>query len=251
MPVFNRERFVAQAVRSVLAQPEADLELLVCDDGSGDGSVSAAREAIGGDRRATLHAWEHQGLTHTLARAHELAKGDLLGWVDSDDVLHAGAVARCVRALTEHPQAGMVYTHHDMIDERGKSLGVGARCAIAYSPQRLLVDFMTFHFRLFRRGAFEQCGGINTQMSVAQDYDLCLRMSEVAQIVCVPSVLYSYRTSSDSISNAKRLEQIEASAGAVRRALQRRGMAEKVELSVDIVARFSIRPRGQGGWSQA
>lgn len=255
--LFNRERFVAQAIRSVLTQTHPNLQIIICDDGSTDASREVAAQAIAGDSRATLVALTHAGINPTLAHAHTLAQGDFVGWVDSDDLLHPQAVEACLAAMAARGATpgqrapGIVYTHHDIINERGESQGLGQRCTIPYSPQRLLVDFMTFHFRLLRRSVFEQAGGINTSMALAQDYDLCLRMSEVAPIVCLPKVLYSYRAAQDSVSNAKRLEQIEASAGAVRRALQRRGLADKAELQVDIVARFSIRPKGSGGWSQA
>jgi GT2 family glycosyltransferase len=104
---------------------------------------------------------------------------------------------------------------------------------------------------LYRRDAYERAGGINTSFMTAQDYDFCLRMSEVTEIACIPEPLYLYRMASDSISHVKRLEQIESSARAIREALVRRGLADRAELRVEIVGKFSIRPKGQGGWNQA
>lgn len=244
IPLYNRERCIGSAIASALAQTYAPLEIIVCDDGSTDRSREEALKAIGTDRRATVHAFAHRGINATLASAHELASGELVGWLDSDDLLHPQAVKKCVAVLQAKPGAGLVYTHHQVIDYAQRVLGVGQRCSIPYSPQRLLVDFMTFHFRLFRKSVFEAVGGINTQMALAQDYDFCLRMSEAAEIVCLPEVLYSYRAASDSVSNTRRLEQIEASADAVRRALARRGLSERAELHVDIIARFTIQKKG-------
>lgn len=251
MPLYNRERYVAAAVRSVLAQSFRDFELLICDDGSTDGSLAAAREAAGTDPRVRIFAMEHAGLARTLQRAHEHVTTPFIGWLDSDDMLAPLALERTHQVLARHPTVGAVYTHHVMINDAGQMLGIGQRCGIPYSKDRLLVDFMTFHFRLYRRDAYERAGGINTSFHTAQDYDFCLRLSEVTDFLCIPEPLYLYRMASDSISHVRRLEQIESSARAIREALERRGLADKAELRVEIVGRFSIRPKGQGGWNQA
>jgi len=251
MPLYNRERYVAAAIKSVLAQTFHDFELLICDDGSTDGSLAAAREAAGDDPRVRIFALEHSGLAPTLKRAHEHVTTPFIGWLDSDDMLAPAALERTYNALVRNPAVGAVYTHHVMINDAGQVLGLGQRCGIPYSKDRLLVDFMTFHFRLYRRDAFERAGGINTSFTTAQDYDFCLRLSEVCDFLCVPEPLYLYRMAGDSISHVKRLEQIESSARAIREALVRRGLADKAELRVEIVGKFSIRPKGQGGWNQA
>jgi glycosyltransferase involved in cell wall biosynthesis len=249
--VYNRARFVGEAIRSVLAQRERAIELLICDDGSTDGSLDAARAAAGSDVRVRVFAWEHAGVAATIRRAHEHVTAPCIGWVDSDDVLEPSAVERTLAVLEARADVGMVYTHHTIINERGEVQGLGQRCVIPYSKERLLVDFMTFHFRLYRRDAYERAGGINTSFVTAHDYDFCLRMSEVTNVACVAEALYRYRTSEDSLSHVKRIEQIESAARAIREALVRRGMADKAELRVEIVGRFSIRPTRGGGWNQA
>ena len=79
--------------------------------------------------------------------------------------------------------------------------------------------------------------------SVADDYDLCLRISEIAQIQHLPVPLYFYRLHADSESKKRRGEQIEASAAAIRRALERRGLAEKYELEVEYRPRYTLRKK--------
>jgi GT2 family glycosyltransferase len=85
------------------------------------------------------------------------------------------------RELPQH-RYRLVYTNHQIIDTQGNSQGCGHRCQIPYPKDRLLVDFMTFHFRLMRRESFEQAGGINPCFEEAVDYDLCLRLSEITTI---------------------------------------------------------------------
>ena len=83
---------------------------------------------------------------------------------------------------------------------------------------------MTFHFRLIRRTVFNQVGGINTDFIYSQDYDLCLRLSEVTEVHHVNKPLYFYRAHAENISHQKRLEQIYFMEKAVSEALERRAL---------------------------
>jgi glycosyltransferase involved in cell wall biosynthesis len=246
IPAYNRERFVGAAVRSVLAQTRRDFELIVWDDGSTDGTVAAAREAAGGDPRVRVVAGEHRGVSATLNAAIRSSGGAYVGWVDSDDGLAPEALAETAPVLDADPGIGMVYTKYFSTDANGRVRGVGKRCAIPYSRERLLVDFMTFHFRLIRRRVFDQVGGLDETAISAEDYDLCLRLSEVTEIRHVDKPLYFYRVHDDSESQAGRVRQILASRDAINRALQRRGMAETHELRVQIIGQFRLHRKPPG-----
>ncbi len=87
------------------------------------------------------------------------------------------ALAETAKIFENNPDIGLVYTDYLLIDKHNKVLGKGTRCQIPYSKDRLLVDFMIFHFRLMRKAVFEQAYGIDENSGLAQDYDLCLRIS--------------------------------------------------------------------------
>jgi GT2 family glycosyltransferase len=108
------------------------------------------------------------------------------------------------------------------------------------------VDFMTFQFRLMRRELFERAGGIDETMAGAEDYDFCLRLSEICEFAHVPQALYFYRAHGSSTSSSKRIEQILASREAVQRALVRRGLAADYEIRVRFMGRFKLRRIEQG-----
>lgn len=239
----NRARFIEAALRSVLTQTWSDLEVVVWDDGSSDGSVEVVKRVAATDRRVRLHRGEHQGVVAAQREANALARGGLVGWVDSDDLLVRTALEETVAHLEAHPTSGLVYTQHVVIDAENRSAGLGARCAIPYSPRRLLVDFMTHHFRLFRREVWERTGGVDGSLATSPDYDFCLRASEVTEITHLARPLYCYRVHPGQISAERRLEQIASAAAAVRAALARRGMAAELELTVEVRSRFSLTPR--------
>lgn len=243
MPFYNTEAFLDAAISSVRRQTRRELELLLWDDGSADGSRAIAERHAAEDPRVRLVSTERRGYTRALAALHEAAKGTYIGWVDSDDWLAPSALAETTRVLDEHPETALVYTDHETMRENGRVVGLGRRCRLEYTKERLLVDFMTFHFRLFRRSIYDQLGGLDLTNGHAPDYDFCLRVSEVSEIRHLARPLYRYRLRKSSLSHAGRVEQIEASRRAVEAAIDRRGMRPFVELEVEIVGRFTLRQK--------
>ncbi|PSF27580.1 filamentous hemagglutinin [Aphanothece hegewaldii CCALA 016] len=240
--VYNRERYLAKAIESVLAQTLTDFELLILDDGSTDGSVEIARHYEKQDNRIKVIVAPHTGRGQALYDAIAITTGKYLGIVDSDDLLAPTTLAETAHLLDQQPDVGMVYTDYLVIDEKGTVLGLGKRCKIPYSSMGLLVDFMTFHFRLIRRSAYKQVGGVNPEFKAAQDYDLCLRLDEVTKIAHFKKPLYYYRTHQDNISHLLQLEQIQFTQMAIAQALQRRGLSEKLVLEVEVQAQYRLRP---------
>jgi filamentous hemagglutinin family protein len=226
MTTYNQERYLSAAIASILAQTRRDFELLVWDDGSTDGSVEVARHYAHQDERVRVVATQNRGRGLALKGAIAHTTGAYIGWVDHDDLLAPTALEETAIVLDAHPEVGLVYTDYMVIDESGKVTDYGQRCRIPYSKDRLLIDFMTFHFRLIRRSAFERAGGIDEAFEYIEDYDLCLRLSEVTQVRHVQKPLYYYRVHPESISQQKGQEQIVLSCQAIARALERRGLAD-------------------------
>lgn len=231
IPVYNRERYLGAAIESVLNQTRRDFELLVWDDGSTDSSVDIARHYAQLDRRVRVIAAEHQGFVPTLKAAFAATTGTYIGSVDSDDLLAPTALEETAAILDANLEVGMVYTDHQVIDENGQDRGLGVRCHIPYSRDRMLVDFMTFHFRLLRRCVYDQVGGIDESFEQSEDYDLCLRLSEVTAIHHVQKPLYYYRRHAGNMSN-QRQESLQWGYRASLKALKRRGLDKRYQLEL-------------------
>ncbi|NEU82644.1 CHAT domain-containing protein [Nostoc sp. UIC 10630] len=240
---YNRESYLGVAIASVLAQTWPDFELLIWDDGSTDGSVAIANAYAQQDRRVRVVEAQHQGVSAACKIAIAQTSGSYIGIVDSDDILAPTALAQTATVLNHHPETGFVYTDYLNIDEKSQVIGYGHRCDIPYSPEGLLVNFMTFHFRLMRRSVYDRVGGVNASFtSSAYDYDLCLRLSEVTQVRRVKQPLYFYRNHSQSISVTRRTEQILWSQKAIAQALWRRGLGDKLQIDVELPeSRFILR----------
>lgn len=224
---YNRERYLSAAIESILSQTRGDFELLVWDDGSTDSSVEIAQKYAQLDQRVQVVAARHQGRSSSLKAAIAETTGTYIGWVDSDDVLAPAALKETSAVLDTHLEVGFVYTDYLVIEETGKLKGYGSRCRIPYSQERLLQKFITFHFRLIRRSVFEQVSGIDTSFKYAQDYDLCLRLSEVTQVHHLNKPLYYYRSHPESISHQKQAEQTFFANKAILQAMLRRGLVKQ------------------------
>jgi glycosyltransferase involved in cell wall biosynthesis len=243
LTVYNRERFLKTAIESILCQTYTHFQLILWDDGSTDNSLAIANHYANQDARIRLIAAPHQGRAPALAAAHTHATGDYLAWVDSDDSLAPTALESTVAILDRSPNIGMVYTDYWATDAQGQNRQLGKRCQISYSPHRLLIDFITFHFRLLRRSLYEQVGGIDPSFACAMDYDLCLKLSEVTEVYHLAQPLYDYRTHPHSISGQQRLVQTESAARAVCNAIERRGLGDCLELEVIPPSRFRLRQK--------
>ncbi len=238
---YNRRDYLGAAIDSVRAQTMPDWELVVWDDGSTDDSVAVAHAHD--DPRIRVVAAEHSGAAESLRQALAQTTAPYLGWLDSDDLLAPAALEKTMNVLDSEPAVGVVYSDYIVIDEDGRPLGLGHRCQIPYSPQRMLVDFPMFHFRLIRRQVFDQVGGIDTSFHNAYDYDLCLRLSEVTAVTHLRQPLYYYRRHAATMSIGRRMEQIDEARRAVEAALRRRRLDAQYELQVQLVSRFILKPR--------
>jgi glycosyltransferase involved in cell wall biosynthesis len=135
--VYNRQRYLAETIASILSQTYPHFELLIWDDGSTDNSLAIARHYANQDDRIRIIAAPHQGIAPALKGAIASTTAPYLGWVDSDDLLAPTALEQTIAILDTHPDIGMVYTDYQVIDADGTDRGPGQRCTIPYTKDQL------------------------------------------------------------------------------------------------------------------
>lgn len=241
--VYNRSHYLGTAIESVLNQTHRDFELVIWDDASTDNSLDIAYQYASGDHRIQVIAAEQNtGFPPAIKAAVAATTGDYIGWVDSDDMLAATAIEETSLILNNHPYIGLVYTDYELMDSEGNLHGLGPRCQIPYSKEGLLVDLMTFHFRLIRRSVYDAVGGVDDSFASGEDYDLCLKLSEVTEVYHIAKPLYYYRRHDSNVTNDN-FKNIYWAQKAINDALIRRGLSLYYELDTHITAFFSIKPK--------
>lgn len=208
MAAYDTERYVADAVRSVLAQSRSDWELVVVDDGSPD-AVAERVEPFLADPRVHLIRQENRGLGATLNVAAAATRGRYLVKLDSDDLLLPGYLASVAETLEARPNVGLVSCDALMLEADGR---IRRRTYLqqfseyqAGSPGQVLSRLLRHNFiyagSTFRRAVLEECGGFDPDPAVLEDWDMWLRMAAAGvQMEIIPRPLAIYRLRMDSLS---------------------------------------------------
>jgi glycosyltransferase involved in cell wall biosynthesis len=119
--VFNGERFLGEAIESVLAQDYRDFEHVIVDDGSTDASAAIVERFAKRDSRIVLvRLPENRGVGYAANRGLDVARGEYIARLDSDDVTLPGRFVAQIDALDRDPALALVATHYEIIDERGR-----------------------------------------------------------------------------------------------------------------------------------
>jgi glycosyltransferase involved in cell wall biosynthesis len=193
LPVHDGERFLGDALDSVLAQTLADIEVLVVDDGSTDGT--GALLAAYRDERLRVLRQAHAGLVSALELAMREARAPLLARMDADDVSLPERLQRQAAFLEANPPVGLVGCGVEVIDESGRAEGtVLLPLGDGDLRRRLLLrNPFTHGSVLLRREALEEAGGYRAGHGANEDYDLWRRIARRWELAAVPEVLYRYR----------------------------------------------------------
>lgn len=193
--------FLREALASVGSQSVPDWELVVSDDGSDDPAVRRVlNEACQDPRVRLLRSERSQGIVGALNAALAAATAEYVGVLDHDDRLHPMAVELMLRHLAHSPDADLVYSDEDKIDEDGRHYD--AYFKPDYSAELLLSSMYLNHFTVMRRSAVETAGSFRAGTDGAQDHDLALRMVRAgARISHQVGVLYHWRAWSGSTAS--------------------------------------------------
>lgn len=203
-PTYNRARFLPDAIASVLVQTYADLELIILDDGSVD-DTREVLEPFLADGRVRYFYQENQGQSHARNHALDHASGDFIAFLDSDDVWSSDKLEKQLVVFEAHPEVDIVHGDEALIDECGAvtSLKNMKRYSGRIARYLLADNSVSITTALVKRRCFDEMGGFDTSIGVADDYELWLRFSARYLFYYEPGVVAFYRVMADQISSDK------------------------------------------------
>ncbi len=224
--VRNGERYLQQAVRSILDQDLRDLELVVVDDGSTDRTPAILAELAAGDPRMRVVTQPAMGIPQAANRGLVECRGGFIARMDADDVALPQRFRRQLAYLEETGHV-CVGSYVEYIDEKGRyltTLRVPTEDADIQS-RTLRGHGAIYHpSAMIRREALDRIGGYDETFEVALDLDLWLRLGEIGTLGNVPEPLLRYRLHAKSASETRRYRQRELARLACERAWERRGV---------------------------
>lgn len=206
MPVYNPD--IAQfksAVNSVIRQSYSNWELCIVDDCSTiSGVKSVISDVVASDSRIKASFRSENGnISQATNAALGLATGEWIGLLDQDDLLHPHALQAIARAVNRYPEAQIIYTDEDKIDDDGNRYQPFFKPD--FSLELLRGQNYLNHFTVHRASNIVRVGGWRTEFDGSQDYDLNLRVVETIDprtIVHIPVVLYHWRASNGSVARS-------------------------------------------------
>ena len=223
MSVYNTEKYVAQAIQSVIDQTFKNWNLVIYDNASTDNSLKVINR-FKDPRITVIKNSSNVGHVAVLAKAFSNCNSAYIGWVDSDDWLHPTCLELCYKANSQ-----FVYTCYAEVNQSGKVLVV--KNLEPYHKNANLQRFVTHHFRLISTELFNKIGGIDPNYKHAEDYDLSLRLEELTKPVKVGfEPLYFYRQHSNSLGANNRGPQNQDAAKAISAAIKRRELVDQIYL---------------------
>lgn len=219
IPSYNHEKYIGQAIESVLSQTYRNLELIIIDDGSEDNSVPFIKQYD--DPRITLVVQQNEGAHRAINRGLEMAKGDYLAILNSDDIYSKDRFAIMIRELEKDSELDFVCSYLEVIDADGKSLGIkkgwenmlsweapnkdlSLQAESDFVSNLLVTNFIstTSNF-LFTRKLYQEIGGMRN-LRFAHDWDFALRAAEVTKCKIVKKPLMKYRVHATNTISSNR-----------------------------------------------
>jgi glycosyltransferase involved in cell wall biosynthesis len=190
-PSFNQGSFIAQTINSVLTQDYPALEYLVMDGASQDETVEVLRSY--GERLRWISEPDN-GQSAAINKGWQQASGEIVAWLNSDDLLLPGAITAVAAEFRQYPDAMLVYGDGNYIDEEGKLIGRYATRPYDYATLlKSATNFIPQPAMFIRRTALEQIGWLDEKLHYAMDYDLCLKIGARWPVRYLPRRLAALR----------------------------------------------------------
>ena len=190
-PSFNQGSFIARTINSVLTQDYPAIEYLVLDGASQDETVEVLRSY--GERLRWISEPD-SGQSAAINKGWQMVSGEILAWLNSDDLLRPGAIAAVAATFQQHPETMLVYGDGDYIDENGKLIGSYATQPYDYATLlKSATNFIPQPAMFIRRAALEQVGWLDEKLHYVMDYALCLKIGARWPVQYIPQPLAALR----------------------------------------------------------
>ena len=202
LPVYNGEDSLSDAIESVLNQTYKNLELIIVNDCSSDGTAKIIEKYALQDKRiGIINNKINQKLPRSLNIGFKAATGEYLTWTSDDNVYRESAIERMVSVLDHKTDIGMVYTDYTIVNELGNQMETYVN--IVQNPENLRLMSVVGACFLYRRSVAERVGEYDAELFLAEDYDYWIRIWKCAKCLALHENLYVYKLQGKSLTATK------------------------------------------------
>lgn len=201
LPVYNGERFVSNAIDSILNQTFTDFELIVIDDGSKDGTYDLLNDYKKKDSRIKVISRENKGLIATLNEGFSIARGEYIARQDDDDISHLSRFEKQVGFLDENLEYALCGTFYNVVDEKNKFIRKHFLPSSNENIQQHLFDSCFGHGTIMlRRSMILDMPWYRKDALYVEDYDFFIRVAKKFKVYNIPEYLYDWCFRGESVS---------------------------------------------------
>jgi len=209
IPVYNGEAYIGQAIESIKSQTYKDIEIIVVDDGSEDGTGSIVK----GYEGITYIQQTNSGPSAARNRGMVASRGDYIAFLDCDDIYREDKIEKQVKALEQDMDAYIVYNDCRVVDKELNYINT-LRSEGVYDSTKDFLSILLFRqiipipaSIMLRRNCFEEGLLYDEKYKHAEDYDYVLRLAQRYKFAYIPEPLYIYRRHESNLTNAHSLQQ--------------------------------------------
>lgn len=188
-PSFNQGKYIEQTIQSVLNENNSMIEYIVIDGGSTDETVSILQKYAG----IKWVSEKDNGQSHAINKGIKMAAGEIIGWINSDDLYYPNALNTVIEWFNKNPQADFLYGDIEYINENGDHLFTQTGHVISF--ENLISDpyIMRQPSCFWRKSVIEKCGMLRENLHVVMDLDLTLRILKSSEAHYFPMTYSKFR----------------------------------------------------------
>jgi len=205
LPVYNGEKFIERAIRSVLAQTYKYWELIVIDDGSIDKTSEIVKRYL--NEKVKYLYQKNSGVSIARNKGIKISNGDYIAFLDCDDVWKPEKLQVQLSKFMENYNVGLIYTDVFIVTERGKILGKFSQFNYPYSnkvtKKLFLQNFICTSSVIINKEILKKTGLFDPDIKIGEDYDLFFRLSLYTNFYYVDNPLLYYQISEKGLSRNK------------------------------------------------
>lgn len=201
LPVYNGEKYIEEAIDSIIKQTYTNWELVIINDCSTDNTLEIINKYAVMDKRIRVYTNENNlKLPKSLNAGFSHAEGDYFTWTSDDNILKDNAIQTMAEYLDGNPETDMVYANYSLISPEGE---VGSRLNLM-DPKYLLIGNIVGACFMYRKDIADRVGEYDANLFLAEDYDYWLRIYLAGNMKHISDDLYLYRQHPGSLTETKK-----------------------------------------------